>query len=356
MQISLFRRVNSTIGRYSRAGGGPAALVACLRSFAWSVALFALAAMAAGFLGLLSPQADFLNQFAPLWSLAGLAAAAALFGLSRRRRTTTAVAVLLAAASAVLMGPEFVERLRSRRAPPPHQVRVVQFNVWGSNRTPREAAAWVLAQRADIVVLEEAAGLAQGIVGGLAPHYPFKVTCRGQRRCSTLILSRVAPVASAGLAKGDAENRKALSAAWARYDLGGRSITVFAAHLARPWPWGRQAEDRRQLIEEVRKLPDQNLILVGDFNTTPWTFAGKRQDEALGMRRITRALFTWPLYVRPGYVKAYPMFPVLPIDQAYLRPGLLPVAVSGGPNLGSDHRPVVIDLAWAPLRDQRVVE
>lgn len=341
-------------GVRGRRGPIQGAFVAGMGVFARVVAVLALAALGVGLCGAFWPQADFINQFAPIWALAGLAAVAVLIALSRVRTALT-IAVPLVAASAVLMGPEFAAKLGPHRAAAPPQVRIVQFNLWRGNRSPAESAAWVLAQRADILVLEEGADIAERVVRRLAPHYPYRVTCRGAKSCSTMILSRAAPVASAGLAKGDAENRKALSAAWARYDLGGRPITVFAVHLARPWPWGRQAEDRRLLIAEVRRLSDPNLIVVGDFNTTPWTFAGKRQDAALGMRRITRALFSWPVYVRPK-INRYPAIPILPIDQAYLRPGLLPVAVRGGPDLGSDHRPVVIDLAWAPLRDQRVVK
>jgi endonuclease/exonuclease/phosphatase (EEP) superfamily protein YafD len=307
--------------------------------------------------GAVWPKADFLNQFAPVWALAGLASLTllALGRRSRRPAAAAAAALLLAAGAAALMGPDLAARAGRHWAQTPHQVRIVQFNVWKGNRSASRAADWVLAQDPDIVVLEEAANRGEEVARRLAPSYPFRVTCRGARSCSTVILSRRPPVASEGLARGDAENRKALSAAWARYDFGGRGLTVFAVHLSRPWPWGGQEEDRRKLIAEVRRLPDQNLIVLGDFNTTPWTFAGKRQDEALQMNRITRALFTWPLYYRPR-VRVYPMIPIMPIDQAYLRPGLLPVAVRSGPELGSDHRPVVIDLAWALLRDQPIAK
>lgn len=331
-------------------------LVAGLTAAAWCGAVIAAALLLAGLFGAVWPEADFLNQFAPIWSLLGLGGVVVLLTLSPRRWLATALALVILVGSGVLEGPELAARVTSPFAGQPHQIRVVQFNVWKYNGAPAAAAAWVLDQDADFVVLEEASQLGEEVARRLASQYPFAVTCRGRKRCSTVILSRIAPVASAGLAKGDPENRKALSAAWARYDLGGRSITVVAAHFARPWPWGRQAEDRRQLIAEVRKLPDQNLILTGDFNTTPWTFAGKRQDKALAMRRITRALFSWPINVRPTYLKVYPMIPILPIDHAYLRPGLLPVAVRRGPNIGSDHRPLVIDLAWARLGKQRVVE
>jgi len=327
------------------------AIIFILRAGAWGVVALALILTFVGLGGAVWPKADFLNQFAPVWAVVGLSALLLLAFSGGGRGPASAAALLLVAGAAILMGPDLAARASRHWAQTPHQVRIVQFNVWKGNRTAGRAADWVLAQDADIVVLEEAANRGEEVARRLAPRYPFRVTCRGARTCSTVILSRRPPIASQGLARGDAENRKALSAAWARYDFGGRALTVFAVHLSRPWPWGGQEEDRTKLIAEVRKLPDPNLIVLGDFNTTPWTFAGKRQDAALQMNRITRALFTWPLYYRPR-VRVYPTVPIMPIDQAYLRPGLLPVAVRSGPELGSDHRPVVIDLAWAPLPDR----
>ena len=325
-------------------------VIACIAAMAWFAALLAATCLLAGLGGAAWPEADFLNQFAPLWSVLGLGAVVVLLVLSRRRRATAALAVALVVSSAVLVGPELAAVIARDRSSAPGEVRVVQFNVWRGNRAPARAAAWVLDQRPDIVVLQEAADIGGQVARGLAPHYPFRVTCRGQKPCSTVILSRARPVAGEGLARGDAENREALSAAWARYEFDGRPLTVVAVHLARPWPWDRQAVDRGELIARLRQIPDRNLILVGDFNTTPWTFAGKRQDRELGMDRITRALFTWPDYLQPK-IQLYPMVPILPIDQAYVRSGLLPVAVRRGPRLGSDHRPVVLDLAWASPRN-----
>jgi len=325
-----------------------------LRRSCWAIAVTALALGAIGLLGGVWPAADFLNQFAPAWFCAGLVAVAMLLGVSRAKVAAGLVGAGVAAIGVFMMGPEFAAKASFDAPAVEAQVRIVQFNVFKQNLSPRRTANWVASQKADFVVLEEAYAGGE-VMRRLRADFPFVVSCRGRKPCTTVILSRVAPVAGAGLARGDPENRKALSAGWARYDLAGRSITIVAAHLARPWPWGRQEEDRRLLVAELRRLRDLNLILVGDFNTTPWTFAGRRQDKLLGMRRITRALFTWPARVQPRH-RVFPAIPFLPIDQAYLRPGLLPVSVRRGPYLGSDHRPVVIDLAWAALRDQRVIE
>src|SRR4029453_2661496 len=143
-----------------------------LRLAAWAVAGLALALGAIGLLGGVWPPADFLNQFAPVWAIAGLASVAVLFGVSRATKTTAVIAAGLAATATILMGPEFAARLSSDWAAAPAGVRILQFNVWKSNQVPSRAAAWVTAQQADFVVLEEAAGNGSAIASRLARQYP----------------------------------------------------------------------------------------------------------------------------------------------------------------------------------------
>ena len=56
-------------------------------------------------------------------------------------------------------------------------------------------------------------------------------------------------------------------------------------------------------------------ILVGDFNRVPWSFAMRRIDERVTLRRRTHGLATWP-HRLPTADGGLPLpLPVLPIDQ-----------------------------------------
>ena len=297
-----------------------------------------------GLVGAISPAADTINQLLPIWAIAG--AICALFAVATRHgRRLVPLGAL--ATLAVLGGPALLRESKSS----PHagsvqtaRWRMIQFNLAKDNVDPDQTAAWILAQDADVLVLEE--GLARGgqVVSQLKQRYPWHVSCHGKGRCSTMILTRVPMVESVGFAKGDAENRRALSAAGAAIVVSGHTADIVAVHLVRPWPFNDQTASIDRLAHIIHKRPTQNLILSGDFNMTPWTYAARRQDRIIAMDRVTHGISTWPARV-PGGGTIF--FPFVPIDQIYTGGCWQALNVARGPRLGSDHYPLIVDWTLA---------
>ena len=96
-----------------------------------------------------------------------------------------------------------------------------------------------------------------------------------------------------------------------------------------------------RLQELMKGRPREHVILVGDFNSTPWSFARRREETALGLERRTRILPTYPANGPFGVA-------LLPIDHVYAGPGWGTVSINRGPRLGSDHYPIVAVLAPRP--------
>jgi endonuclease/exonuclease/phosphatase (EEP) superfamily protein YafD len=96
-----------------------------------------------------------------------------------------------------------------------------------------------------------------------------------------------------------------------------RAITAIARHLARP------------------------RVLVGDFNASPanrWF----GQLLGLGLRDAHEAVgrpfaTTWP--------NGRHLLPPLLLDHLFADPPIVPLRVREGRGVGSDHRPIVVDLA-----------
>jgi len=290
--------------------------------------------------GRVSNRLDVLTHLMPLL-LAGAVVALLVWLVAGRRGLATPIVAVAGIVSAlVLMGPELSSAMSRRTVPAGDgAVRILQFNVWVINRDPERAARWILEQDPDIVVFEEASA-SGGVAQLIRDRYPHRSTCDEPLDCSTLILSKIKPVAEGGLAGPQRFN---LMGAWATYPSARGPFTVVGVHYTWPWPAGPQQKQTERMAKALQRFDQERLILVGDFNSTPWSFSLRRQDALFGLERRTRAFFSWPAGpVTRRQIKA--PFPFLAIDQVYAGAGWGTVSVMRGPELGSDHYPVLIEL------------
>jgi endonuclease/exonuclease/phosphatase (EEP) superfamily protein YafD len=290
--------------------------------------------------GAFSDRLDAFTHAAPLWLAMGVGALVlgGLFARDSERWVMVGLGLATLAACAVLMLPEVWAAWRFKPATvAASDLKIVQFNAWHENRTPEKSIDWLLAQDADVVVIEEGAGTSWAIIRTLRAAYPF-ASCEKGANCETWIFSRKKMVARGGVSL----DKPYLSAAWATLADPKGPFTVVGVHYTWPVPAGPQQAQGRKLAQTVAKFDSKNTILTGDFNSTPWSFTLKRQDKTLGLRRWTRALPSWPAG-KFSRVMAAPA-PFLPIDHVYAGSEWHAVRIERGPSLGSDHRPVVVTL------------
>lgn len=318
-------------------------LRAVLAFLTWPLALAALAAGAAAHGGRFSARLDALTHFAPLYLMAAVAALVLSLGTPRGGRAALATVALLAvAANAALMAPEFLNRATGPTPDPSARtLKLIQFNAWGSNPTPDVAVDWLMSQNADIIVLEEAPKLRDRLLA----RGVYQVNCMS---CGAVIFSRQRPVAT--YAEPAREGHPSyLSSATFQDEAG--PYTVVGVHRYWPVRFVKTRVQTQALHEYLAGLPKARMILAGDFNSTPWSFARRREDQDLGLLRRTRGLWSWPA-ARLSHNRLPAPFPYLPIDHVYAGAGWATVKVERGPGrLGSDHYPVVITLARAPTAD-----
>jgi len=302
-----------------------------------TLAGFCMLCLLAGMAGGVSVACDFLNNFMPIWL--GIGFFSSLFAMAAAhrgiRRWSLGGVLIFTALTFWLLGPEIWARV-STQPDDAVGLRIVQFNAFKDNRVPDAAAAWVIAQRPDIVLLEEALNNGKRVRELLSEAFPYQVSCVSDMRCSTVILSRHRPLASGGLARGDPENRGGTSAAWARFAGPRGNFLVVAAHFQRPWPFGDQVAARLEIAEFLAgQTPAARdlAILGGDFNLTPWSAAMRYQDQLFAMPRLSRARPSWPVGMA-----------VLPIDHIYAGREWRLGRMTTGPALGSDHYPLLVTL------------
>lgn len=304
------------------------------------LAVGCLLAAVLGVSAVVIPALDILNNFTPLF-LAGALAAVILEAAFKAGRTpaTLACGLLAAVICAGLMAPELVSAATQTKVAPRRQtIKVIQHNVWAQNTDPAGTARWLIAQHADVLVLEEVIENGAAVTDRLTAAYPYRSTCPPEFPCTTFILSRERPTASGAWPAPDDNGKH--STAWARFGDGADAFTVVGDHAPWPRPRDHQAEQSALLAARLEDFDKASLIVGGDFNSTGWSFSLRRQDHLFGLIRRSRALFSFPVRPYTHWRLASPV-PVLPIDQIYAGAAWKTVSIAPGARTGSDHLPIV---------------
>jgi endonuclease/exonuclease/phosphatase (EEP) superfamily protein YafD len=130
-------------------------------------------------------------------------------------------------------------------------------------------------------------------------------------------------------------------------ELPARRATLVLAHPISPVLPGRASSRNRQ-IEKIAKLirtagnPEQ--ILIGDLNITPWSpyYAPLETEAKLKNAAVGRGYRpTWPTWARGSRLMK------IPIDHCLLSDGFQVQQFRTGTEIGSDHLPIIVDIANA---------
>lgn len=314
---------------------------------AFGALVFAFTATAAYF-GSLLPALDLFNHFQPLLfagTLVGSVAITVLFPPGRPRAVLMGLTIFGFAASAATFVPEVLSGFQGRPALPGDGrpvVRIMTHNVFGLNEDMQRVSDVVAAEDPDIVAFQEFfPGQSAGLVPLLKPRYPYYVRCKGGKRANIALFSRleftqIDPEACPSNAYG----RQRTAHIVAAFTLeNGQQFSVLTTHLDWPAPMERQIAEFAELIKTVQSVKGP-LVVVGDFNSTPWSYALRSFVKEAGLERQTRNVWTYPMrFSIKGWRDTWPF---LPLDHVMTR-GMAVHELHTAPATGSDHLPVVFE-------------
>jgi hypothetical protein len=290
------------------------------------------------------------------WALAIIATAlgftagwiAALDLINEARLAHVAVALVLFAAAILLREPPLIRptvalallqvgllllpwaRAADTASGAPPALRLVTFDLGADNDRFDEVADFLLGASTDVVLLQDVScTAADRLIPKLKTTFPTTFvsadTCAGQA-----LLSKRPWLAGGQVITGA---RKPLLV-WARLQSGNRTFTLTGARLSDPLAPDEQAADVARLIAHLASQGRAHVV-AGNFAITPyaWKFA---QLQNAGLGQHATYLTTWPAQ-RPL---------ALP-DNVMSSQDIASVRVSAGPALGSAHRPLIADIAFA---------
>jgi endonuclease/exonuclease/phosphatase (EEP) superfamily protein YafD len=297
--------------------------------------------------GFAVPEFDLLNHLQVLifiGTIAGLLLLAVFFRNGPAALPMTVIAVLGVIASGVTYVPEALSAFAPRPPLPTDGrpvLKAMTHNVFGLNYDMERVAANIFAEDPDIVALQEYFIQQRGPLHPLLlAHYPYFAYCTGGKRANIALYSKLPfkeDQAGACNHKATAEVRTARLIG--TFTLGdGTSFSVMTTHLDWPYPAARQRQQMDELVAAVATVSGP-LIVVGDMNSTPWSYALRELVSRTGLTRQTRNLITWPLAIGgdDGLMRTIPF---LPLDQVLTR-GIAVHTLRTGADDGSDHLPVV---------------
>lgn len=128
--------------------------------------------------------------------------------------------------------------------------------------------------------------------------------------------------------------------------VAGRDLVLLCFHTIRPRSPGTVAFQRVELAamaawsqQQLQTDPDRDLIVIGDFNSTPWATPFRQALATSGLVN-SQVGFGW----QTTWHAALPNLLRIPIDHCLHSPGLRTIHRTIGPNLDSDHLPLLVEL------------
>lgn len=312
------------------------ALKATLRMMLVVAVVGIIAATLAGFFGESSAWLDYAAHFRPhLGATAVLGIPAALL-LAKGWRRAVLVVPLAAAAFANIDAMLAETRYRAAVAEEyvPVPLKIAAVNVYFFNREHHRVEQWLRQEQPDIVVLTEIDRTWADTFDRLADLYPHQAT----RRTAFVTMLARRPWTSFAVAAGPRPGQGILVA---RFDVAGQPFTVIGAHPASPihplYVDSRNAE--LDIIAQLAASAPGPVLAVGDFNATPWSAPMRRLVRTSPLRYADLAATTWPTFLPPWLG--------IKIDHIMLGKGCGVAGYGVGPDVGSDHRPVIATIRCA---------
>lgn len=272
--------------------------------------------------------------FVQYWSVSLLALLVLLWAGDRR---WSGAAVVVLGALSFALAPFCLQPVGVSAATPGSSLKLFQFN---AAQDPERVFAWLERnpEQADVVVLLEATPDFQPGIERLRKSFPHVATRLQQGPFGIALLSKY-PLAASEVFYPVGEDYPALAA---RISIGARfaPLNLYAVHP--PPPVSRELADLRDRFMAVlvrRLVIPGNTLLVGDLNSTPWAPGLRGFIDATGLRDCQRGhglIATWP-----ALTARYSPLLGIPIDACLVSDQLQVVARQAGPDLGSDHLPVI---------------
>ena len=296
-----------------------------------ALTLFSVAAFFGRWSWFLDVAANFRVQYAAVLTLL------AVWLLAARWTRTGSVVLVGALVNAAVVAPRYLG------GPPEaagggETIRIMSFNLLASNESFGEVINYIRQEDPDIAFLHEASRPWELAIEAADLEYEVTRSRSEELIFGTLVLSRPGdPVTSYGFTTGGARAVEVV------HD----GVAVLGIHPLAPTTSRRSALRNAQIDFAAAWSASQEgpNVVTGDFNATPWSYPFRKLLAETDLVNSQRGFGISATFPATGGL--WSLLLRVPIDHLVHTPDLVVVDRRLGPPLGSDHFPLVVDLAVA---------
>ncbi len=290
--------------------------------------LATLAGFASRFWWVLELASHFRLQY--LIILTGLTVAFAVTG----HHKSSLIFLLGSALNLAVIFPSYVGGSNASAADLP--LRVMALNVQRSNQNYAQVKRIIAQHSPDLIVLQEVDAAWLHELSVLNKQYPYTINEARNTNFGIALFSKFALQKADVVYLSDVRFPSLL----AEVAIGERRITILGTHPPPPKGafYAQLRNNQLAAIVRARQRANGPFLLLGDLNTSPWSYHFISLLEEAGLYSAARGygvLPTWPAQ----------LFPIgIPIDHCLHSEEIKVVDFRLGEQVGSDHLPIVVDL------------
>ena len=289
-----------------------------------------IAAIAAGFLGVVHPAFDTLAHFR-LHLSTGLLVLGLLVGWMAARRT--ALLAIVAAIGGIASCWQGLPYFGEPTVPPGKARSALHFNLRYNNKQPELFFSLVERTRPDILLLNEFSQAWEARLPALDADYPNRYHCPEWSAVGGVVIYSKFPI--------DAEPRHChfyAALGLVRMRIDGVAVEIGSVHLR--WPWPASGPRQVETLKPVLGRLGANVLIAGDFNATTWSHLISRFADFGNLNVAGGIGPTWIYQTVPPSLAAWTGFS---IDNVMSKGAVRIKSARTMPPAGSDHLPVLVE-------------
>ncbi len=220
------------------------------------------------------------------------------------------------------------------------RLRFMLLNVHTANEQFDRVKSLIAATQPDLFVLEEVDERWLKELAALRDRWPYQISQPRDDNFGIALFSKLPLRDAEVIYLGEAE----VPSITARVEVGGKVVTILGTH---PLPPGG-SEYARLRNGQLAAIPGflaprgGPAVVLGDLNVTPWNHYFRGLLRETGLRDSSRGQglhATWPSHLWPLRI---------PVDHCLVSREFRVLRKQVGPRVGSDHLPLIVELAVAP--------